>query len=641
MISILNLIWVIMATESDTTDNCSITINIDGRVFDICFDSADNAATLVADFLERNGLDPDYQPAVEVEVLRAQLKLSSSFVDKCNKLQTSLTRKASQCVVAEQRAALAEKHALSLSSSLKNVELMLPVLLKTRHVHSDQLEGSTNGTDADFVGYLRELLHRHEYVAQGTQEGSLSRSEWEELLQEEDELLLLHRSLTSPTLAFRSASGDNYDQLAETADTQPYSWKNRYLHMRGIAKSLSDHLQSTHHELEQARKEIGSMSKTVLNDELLQENDALREQTIRLRGEILKLREHIAEVKSSAAQAMRTMSELGKEMIQSEAATISRSASRNASRSNSRNNSRSATPVGHGAASNPLYNNINNHGEHASRLEYVHAVQRDILESERDDHHANPTTHSHSHSKPRDTSTPPLPVSSRSEEDLRDIDNAHSDLPPLPSEPLPLLPPAEDPLELALRSVQVPVVSDRLLHLLFNRYSSLDGKANMNSFRYLRLLKECSITLSDEEVNNNIQNHINSRYLSYGVVSIVFNDALKEKIPEKADKTEKHASSTTSKEAKHTYASTITLKNTAAVPQTSLLFPQFLVAVRNLAVRLYADIVLEQYGIPVEQLQGTARETAGFQALELLMQDKIVPLAVKLGKKLFILSFCW
>eukprot|EP01032_Pedospumella_encystans_P013972 gene13972-16065_t len=614
-----------MATESDPADTCTIAINIDGKVFDICFESADDAATLVAEFLERNGLDPDYQPAVEVEVLRAQLKLSNKVVEKCNKLQTSLTRKISQCVVAEQRATLAEKHAQSLSSSLKNVELMLPVLLKTRLPYSDQLEGSMDGTDADFVGYLRELLHRHEYVVQGTQDGSLARSEWEELVQEEEELTLRCCDLASSALAFRSASGDNYDQLAETDDSQPLSWKNRYFHVRGIAQSLSEHLHSTHEELEQARKEINSMSKTVLNEELLQENDALREQTIRLRGEILKLREHIAEVKNSAAQAMRTMSELGKEMIQSEAGTISRSASRNASRSNSRNNSRSATPVGHGAASNLLYNNSN--GEHAVRLEYVHAVQRDILDSEREDQQTSHPAHMHSHSHP--VSTPPLPLSSRSEEDLHATDNAHSDLPPLPSEPLPLLPP-EDPLELALRSVQVPVVSDRLLHLLFNRYSSLDGKANMNSFRYLRLLKECSITLSDEEINNNIQNHINSRYLSYGVVSIVFNDALKEKIHEKADKTDKPASTITSKEPKHTYASTITLKNTPAVPQTSLLFPQFLVAVRNLALRLYADIVLEQYGIPVEQLQGTARETAGFQALELLMQDKIVPLAVKL-----------
>ena len=622
-----------MATES--ADTCTIAINIDGKVFEICFESADDAATLVAAFLERNGLDPDYQPAVEVEVLRAQLKLSNKVVEKCNKLQTSLTRKTSQCVVAEQRATLAEKHAQSLSSSLKNVELMLPVLLKTRLSHSEQLEGSMDGTDADFVGYLRELLHRHEYVAQGTQDGSLARSEWEELEKEEEELSSRYRDLTSSTLTFRSASGDNYDQLAETDDTQPHSWKNRYFRVRGIAQSMSEHLYSTHEELEQAQKEINSMSKTVLNEELLQENDALREQTIRLRGEILKLREHIAEVKSSAAQAMRTMSELGKEMIQSEAATISRSASRNASRSNSRNNSRSATPVGHGAASNLLYNN-NNNGEHAARLEYIHAVQRDILDSERDDLQTSHTAHIHSNSHP--VSTPPLPLSSRSEDDLHATDNAHSDLPPLPSEPLPLLPP-EDPLELALRSVQVPVVSDRLLHLLFNRYSSLDGKANMNSFRYLRLLKECSITLSDEEINNNIQNHINSRYLSYGVVSIVFNDALKERIHEKSDKTDKTASTTTSKEPKHTYASTITLKNTPAVPQTSLLFPQFLIAVRNLALRLYADIVLEQYGIPVEQLQGTVRETAGFQALELLMQDKIVPLAVKLGMKILLGSF--
>jgi len=52
---------------------------------------------------------------------------------------------------------------------------------------------------------------------------------------------------------------------------------------------------------------------------------------------------------------------------------------------------------------------------------------------------------------------------------------------------------------------------------------------------------------------------------------------------------------------------------------------------RHVALRLYADVIQEEFGTAVEHLREPVKGTAASQALELLLQDKIVPLAVKAG----------
>ena len=185
----------------------------------------------------------------------------------------------------------------------------------------------------------------------------------------------------------------------------------------------------------------------------------------------------------------------------------------------------------------------------------------------------------------------------------------------------------EDALELALRSAHVLIVSDRLLRLLFDRYTSQDGKFQMNSFRYLRCLKECGITAKEEEVQQG-----NTRWLSYGVVSIIFNEALKVRTE---DSTVAHGAASAS--APNTYvrntSTVLTLKGSADSRASALSHQQFLGALRSLALRLYADVIEEEYGVAVEHLKDAVRETAAHLALELMMQDKIVPFAVQQGEQ--------
>lgn len=59
---------------------------------------------------------------------------------------------------------------------------------------------------------------------------------------------------------------------------------------------------------------------------------------------------------------------------------------------------------------------------------------------------------------------------------------------------------------------------------------------------------------------------------------------------------------------------------------------QFHYAMKHVALRLYADVIQSEFGTAVEHLKDPVRDTAACQALELLLQDKIVPLAVKLGE---------
>ena len=52
---------------------------------------------------------------------------------------------------------------------------------------------------------------------------------------------------------------------------------------------------------------------------------------------------------------------------------------------------------------------------------------------------------------------------------------------------------------------------------------------------------------------------------------------------------------------------------------------------KHVALRLYADVIQAEFGTAVEHLREPVKSTAASQALELLLQDKIVPLAVKAG----------
>jgi len=537
--------------SAEEEHRAQISVNIDGSVFEIEFSLDDDSAQFVNGFLSANDLDLDYQPAVEVEVLRAQLKLSAKLADERSKLQTALTKKSAQCMLAEQRASLAEQQALSLSNTLHNVELMLPILLKANNGETKSTETQSSEENETFVDTLRQLLHQHGFVAQGTQDGSLTASHWHELVEEENQL-------KSDNLY---SSSDEYDQLS---DLEPHSWRSRYFSLRVLAHGLSQHLQSTQTELHDAHSELEQMSKTVLNDELLQENDSLREQTIKLRGEILKLREHIADVKASAAVAMRTMSELGKEMVQD--------ASRSASRANSRSNSRSATPVGYASGNNVGFSSV------SERPEYVHPGEGGDMENAYayNGENSHPLSN-HAHVVPHTAHVPvTTPPPHNTAHPTHNANNSHpchpansSHTPPLPTTPPPTEPvPQEDALDLALRSAQVPIVSDRLLHLLFDRYSSQDGKFTMNSFRYLRCLKDCAVTLSDEEIHA----QSSTRYLSYGVVSIVFNDALKVKTDDAHPHT--HGNSSTAHPATYKHATTITLKGATDPRTTSVNFAQ-------------------------------------------------------------------
>ncbi len=64
---------------------------------------------------------------------------------------------------------------------------------------------------------------------------------------------------------------------------------------------------------------------------------------------------------------------------------------------------------------------------------------------------------------------------------------------------------------------------------------------------------------------------------------------------------------------------------------TQMTFNQFVVAVQELAIRLYSHVIEKQTGTVLECLPQKQRSMAVRAALDVMMLEKIVPSAVKLG----------
>lgn len=682
----------------------SIIINIEGYNYGVDVHLTQLAQDIASAFLQSHKIDSEYHSAVELEILRSQVKLSSSL-SEAHSHECVLRKKEKIVRCAEERARLADLQVSKLSKSLRNVELMLPVLL---HATQGQDKGDVEGKDPDSrsCGYdlhdeletaLRSLMHHYGFVVPERDEGSMTMQEWEK--QDHEENCLLHSSSSrsgspgkiedslSKGILFRqthrskrsisrlrSSSSEEYDQLSRLRScsdnniTPAYSWKARYLELLKKFSAVVEERNVAQAEATAAVEEAKRLKACTMTDELILENERLREQTVKLRGEILKLRENIVEVKAAAAQALRTMGALGKEMatsgllFENEAAELGATSplsstlystfatpSVSADTHNSGLNhiaavvgekrpapliSPSRLPVRNSSPPKGIFRGhatppstsisvsgsaMHSHSGLAAPSEepYVHIdmLRRDTPPGYEPDCAALPTSSSSS-------STPTMPPHETQHSEAASSSSAYAHRHPADGTASPEqdLPPVEDVLELALRSAQVPIVGDRLLRLIFDRYNSQDGRFLMNSFRYLRCLKDCGVTINEEEVVSS-----GTRWLSYGVVSIVFNDSLKYRPEEHAP-----VLSAINSHVRNT-STVLTLKGAADPRATSLTHAQFVHAMKMLSLRLYADVIESEFGAAIEFLREPVKSTAAHQALELLLQDKLVPFAVLQG----------
>jgi hypothetical protein len=73
--------------------------------------------------------------------------------------------------------------------------------------------------------------------------------------------------------------------------------------------------------------------------------------------------------------------------------------------------------------------------------------------------------------------------------------------------------------------------------------------------------------------------------------------------------------------------------STAAAFGATLSFVQFMLAIDELANRIYSNYIEKFAGCELQYLPPKLRETASLTAKKLLLKNKIIPIAIKLGMK--------
>jgi hypothetical protein len=435
-----------------------------------------------------------------------------------SKARAAYLEQTQRCAVATGRAALAEQSNSRLNASLASIEAILPAL------------GLGGGASAPFdrAALVRQLCEQSGVAAGDSGAGAISKEEWALLCEQEDAVL-------------------QYCDASEGAVHRGLTWRERYFAVRAAAFKLAESavdtenaLQATRIELlEQRQQEVGGRDHAL--DSLMKENHGLREQTVLLRGEILRLRDNITEVKAAAAHAMQSVSAFGKDMARlplsvadAEGAGIvgSEDGELEEEEVDQLRNLAQARADG----KEPFRHTPSRNGERESKAGTAGVPMVDM----------SPLHDGYSPEQYRAPGATDAPAAADAEG------------------------PAEDELELALRSAHVPVVSERLLKLLFERYISKEGKFLMNSFRYLRCLKECGITATEEDGHGH-GGHGSARWLSYGVVSIIFSEALKVKTDDSAVATGAASSSAVNSYVRST-STVLTLKGSSFPAQYSFYF---------------------------------------------------------------------
>jgi len=178
-----------------------------------------------------------------------------------------------------------------------------------------------------------------------------------------------------------------------------------------------------------------------------------------------------------------------------------------------------------------------------------------------------------------------------------------------------------------------PVVEDRLLRSIYGRYVA-DSTGLMNLSRFSRFAKEFEIIGQHE-----------SGKLVFGEIDIIFANALKVipdgedalPVPPRAFGVRAGASETASRFLPPPSAVSRNKITTAAAAaggmgSAHVLTPgQFILAVKEIACRLYAQLIEHQIGAALECLPPKQKQAAMKAALEVMLRKKILPVAERLS----------
>lgn len=364
--------------------------------------------------------------------------------------------------------------------------------------------------------------------------------------------------------------------------------QTRYDELQSVAHTGSIHLKDSERELQRTAAELRELkiNATVRNhDSILSENKTLRDEIIKFRGEVLRLQAQLDEVQSSAVQAVQSLQLLGPSSPFSIASSTS----------SPRRVPTSASPSASASAPVDYYLDLSSASASAS-------------------------------ASGRTPSTAASPAATgRSSRGAYGIEgNVSAELQAVREESVRYI--WEPPADVASARIS-PVVEERLLHDIFNRYTGEAGrpdKGGLTLGRFGRFTKEFGISIISKGAAHS------PPFLVNGEIDVIFLNA-SQATPDNRDLPDKaprafgvRAGAGTVKQY-----SKIAVGTAGSAPVISL--GQFIVAVKVLACQLYANVIEHETGTVLECLPPRQKEVASRAVMDVLMKKKIMPTAEKLG----------
>ena len=394
-----------------------------------------------------------------------------------------------------------------------------------------------------------------------------------------DKQLQLGRKITKLEEKIRFLTGS----LKASEDTRR-DLQIKYDEFQSVSHHAQAQLRDSERELQRTAAELRELklNATVRNhDSILSENKALRDEIINFRGEVLRLQAQLDEVQSSAVQAVQSLQLLGPSTPISMTTTSPRVPAASASAS------ATAAPADY----------------------YL-----DLSASMR--------------ARTPSTAASPATVAPSTSGSGRgggfSIEgNVSAELQAVREESVRYI--WEPPADVASARIS-PVVEERLLHDIFNRYTGEAGrpdKGGLTLGRFGRFTKEFGISVIAKGAAQ-------PPFLVNGEIDVIFLNAA-QATPENRDlpgRTPRAFGVRAGAGTVKQYSKT-SLGTAGSAPVISL--GQFIMAVKVLACQLYANVIEHETGTVLECLPPRQKEVASRAVMDVLMKKKIMPTAEKLG----------
>lgn len=519
---------------------------------------------------------------------------------------------------AEQRAEISERHAAELADSLQHIELMLPLLLQSEEIEKINTLDINDTSRQDFVETLGNLLHRFKYQDTSGERNEISSEEWCKLNNEEMQLQI---SVDNNIL--------NDDHINLLTDEQ-YSSKDSLLtnHLNLVDDShsginnltmLNDNVNFNYIKDQNINNDGNNKSKESIeyiniNEVKSSHKFSWKRRYYALRESAVLLSKDLQSCRNDLHLAKTAMQELCNSVVTQ--GIISENYALRAQTVILRNEILS------------LKNQISD--IQVSAVQAIEAMDIENYQEMNDSNHlpnhklesiSNEYNMNDNDNKKLDNDIDSY--DSEGEEaftknNLYDINSAGPD----------------DPLEIALSAIQIPIIEERFMKGLFLKYATnaTTEKKNIciNSFKFFRLLKDFGITDSTRPPNE--ANYLFSRTLSYGDANIVYQESVKLETDDKITRMKTNCL-VRSKSLKGNNG-TDEWKPNSTVGLSRL---QFQNAIANIALRLYSDLIEIEFETEIFLLKGTNKTMALNKAFEMLLQDKLIPIAIQQqGKYIYI-----